>query len=383
MKNTFVKLISCTLLVLSVFCVWVTADSSFPTTTEEVALPEISARSYLLADAKTGEVLFSYNEKQRMPIASTTKVLTCLVALENTKLDDLVTVTADSCGIEGSSMYLYEGEQLTVRDLLYGLMLESANDAAVCIAKHVSGSVDEFSKLMNQKVQQLGLVDSHFNNPHGLEDPQHYSTAYDMSRIWCEAMKNSDFREIVSTDTYRIDLDDEKGYRFLSNHNKLLKTFSACIGGKTGYTKTAGRCLISGAESNGAELVMVTLNAPNDWQDHETLMEYALSLYTTVEIAGTSSISYNLPVVGGKEKSVTLKNNDALSVAVRDVTKLSARIEAPRFVYAPLKDLSVPVAKVVYSVDGKDIASLVLYPEKTVDIAKKESFFKRILNIFK
>lgn len=368
---------------LSVFCVWVTADSSFPTTTEEVALPEISARSYLLADAKTGEVLFSYNEKQRMPIASTTKVLTCLVALENTKLDDLVTVTADSCGIEGSSMYLYEGEQLTVRDLLYGLMLESANDAAVCIAKHVSGSVDEFSKLMNQKVQQLGLVDSHFNNPHGLEDPQHYSTAYDMSRIWCEAMKNSDFREIVSTDTYRIDLDDEKGYRFLSNHNKLLKTFSACIGGKTGYTKTAGRCLISGAESNGAELVMVTLNAPNDWQDHETLMEYALSLYTTVEIAGTSSISYNLPVVGGKEKSVTLKNNDALSVAVRDVTKLSARIEAPRFVYAPLKDLSVPVAKVVYSVDGKDIASLVLYPEKTVDIAKKESFFKRILNIFK
>ncbi len=383
MKKHSFKFVAFLLAIFMLFAPIVIADSSITTVVSDVSLPEVSAKSYVLADAKTGEILFSRDENRRMPIASTTKILTCLVALENTKLDDIVTVTADSCGIEGSSIYLYEGEKLTVKDLLYGLMLESANDAAVCIAMHVSGSVEAFSELMNKRASEIGVQNSHFNNPHGLEDPEHYSTAYDMSRIWCEAMKNESFRHIVSTKNYRIDLDDEDGYRFLSNHNRLLKTFEFCIGGKTGYTKTAGRCLVSGAQYNGAELVMVTLDAPDDWKDHEALMEYAMSLYTTVEIATPGSVSHVIPVVGGKENKVGIKNIDSLTITVRNVKKLEASLEAPRFVYAPITDMTAPVARVVYTVDGQKVAELRLYPEKELQSIEKKTFLQRILNIFK
>lgn len=384
MKKITFRIIAFALLMAITLSVIAFADSAYPTTAEGTSkFPDISAKSYVLADANTGEVLFCHNENQRMPIASTTKVLTCLVALERVKLDDAVTVNAESCGIEGSSIYLYEGEKLYVRDLLYALMLESANDAAVCLAYHVAGSVEAFSELMNSKASELGLTNSHFNNPHGLEDSQHYSTALDMARIWCEAMKNDTFREIVSTKTYRMDLEEEDSYRFLSNHNRLLKTYDDCIGGKTGYTKTAGRCLISGAERNGAELVMVTLNDPNDWSDHEALLDYALSLYSSVEVASEGSVTHTVSVVGGKDKSVALKNADTLKLTLRDVTKLKSHLEAPRFVYAPLKDLSQPLAYVVYTIDGQNVATLPLYPEKTVEAVQKESFFKRILNIFK
>jgi len=372
-------------LLIFVFCLqaFVFADSGIPTSADDLSRPEVSARAYVVADARTGEILFAKDENARMPIASTTKILTCLVALENSKLSDSVTVKADSCSVEGSSMYLFEGEKLTVKDLLYGLMLESANDAALCIANHVSGSVEAFAALMNERAKKLGLTNSHFNNPHGLEDPEHYSTARDMALIWCEAMKNEDFRRIVSTKTYRMDLEDDDGYRYFSNHNKLLKTYDLCIGGKTGFTKTAGRCLISGAAKNGAELVMVTLNAPDDWQDHREMMDYALSLYSSVEVATSGAHKHTIPVVGGKEKSVTLKNRDSLSISLRDVTKLEIKLEAPRFVYAPITDTNKAVAKMVYTLDGKEIASLPLYPEKTVKAAEKKSFFQKILNIFK
>ena len=383
MKKFRISFIS--FLLIIVFCLqaFVFADSGIPTSADDLPRPEVSARAYVVADARTGEILFAKDENARMPIASTTKILTCLVALENSKLSDSVTVKADSCSVEGSSMYLFEGEKLTVKDLLYGLMLESANDAALCIANHVSGSVEAFAALMNERAKKLGLTNSHFNNPHGLEDPEHYSTARDMALIWCEAMKNEDFRRIVSTKTYRMDLEDDDGYRYFSNHNKLLKTYDLCIGGKTGFTKTAGRCLISGAAKNGAELVMVTLNAPDDWQDHREMMDYALSLYSSVEVAASGAHKHTIPVVGGKEKSVTLKNRDSLTISLRDVTKLEIKLEAPRFVYAPITDTNKAVARMVYTLDGKEIASLPLYPEKTVKAAEKKSFFQKIFNIFK
>ncbi len=382
MKRTILNL-TALLLVLIISTTTVIADKAFETAGEKLHFPDISAKSYVLADAKTGEVIFSHNENSRMPIASTTKVMTCLVALENSKLDDVVTVSAESTGIEGSSIYLYEGEKITVEDLLYALMLESANDSAVCLAEHISGSVDGFSKLMNEKASELGLKNSCFANPHGLEDPEHYSTALDMSRVWCEAMKNETFRKIVATKTYKIELGSDDGYRFLSNHNRLLKTFEPCIGGKTGYTKTAGRCLISAVEQNGVELVMVTLNDPNDWADHKALMEYALSLYTTMEVAENGTVSHVVPVVGGKEKSVKLVNVDGLSLTLRDVTKLEVTVSSPRFVYAPVKDTALPIAEVIYSVDGNVVAKLPLYPENTVETLPKQSFLKKIINIFK
>ncbi len=359
------------------------ADDSHQTLGEDTPFPDISAQAYVLADSKTGEIIFSHNENMRLPIASTTKIMTCLVALENAELSDLITVDTSSIGIEGSSIYLMEGEVLTLKDLLYGLMLESANDCAVCIANYISGSIEAFSDLMNSRAKEIGVKNTHFNNPHGLENAEHYSTAYDMALIWNEAMKNDDFRNIVSAKSYRIDMGEDNGYRFLTNHNKLLKTYDSCIGGKTGYTKTAGRCLVSGAKCSDAELVMVTLNAPNDWNDHVSLLEYTMSMYTTLELAGDSSVMHVLPVVGGKMKNVNLKNKEPLSLTIRDITKLEVTLHAPRFIYAPITDTNTPVAEIVYTVGGVEIASLPLYPESTVELNEKPSFFKRIINFFK
>ncbi len=384
-KTSFIKVLSLGFILSLILGVISFADGAFyPTVSEEDKFPDVSADSYVLVDARTGEVLFCHNEKKRMPIASVTKVMTALVVLENADLRDVVTVNAESCGIEGSSVYLYEGEKLSVEDLLYALMLESANDAAVCLANHVSGSVSDFSKLMNDKAEKLGLRDTHFNNPHGLEDPEHYSTALDIATVWCEAMNNPDFRRIVSTKTYRIDLSEEDGYRFLSNHNKLLKSFENCIGGKTGFTKTAGRCLVSGAKVDDLELALVTLNAPDDWNDHKNLMTYAMKLYSKVNVAGEGTLSYDIPVVGGKKDKVRLSNIEELTLTVRDVGLLKSRIEAPKFVYAPIEVKEKPLAKVVYSIDGKDVAELPLYPENTVSVPEKTGFFQRIFkSIFK
>lgn len=360
------------------------ADGSFYPASGEDSFPDISAVSYALLDTRTGEMVFSQNENQRMPIASVTKIMTALVVLENASLDEIVTVTSDSCGIEGSSIYLYEGEKLSVKDLLYALMLESANDAAVCLAIHTGGSVEEFSDMMNERASKLGIKNTNFNNPHGLEDPEHYSTAHDVALIWQEAMKNTTFRQIVSTKTHRIDLPNDEGYRFLSNHNKLLKSYEYCIGGKTGFTKTAGRCLVTGAKRDDLELVMVTLNAPSDWQDHENLLNYAMNLYSKVDVATLGSLTVDMPVVGGNSKKVTLTNIEPMTLSVRDVTRLSSRVEAPRFLYAPITSTEKPIAKVVYSYDGKDIGELDLYPKSTVKTVKKDNFMKRILNsIFK
>lgn len=356
------------------------ADSAFNASEVATDFPEISALSFVVADTRTGEILFSHNENARLPIASTTKILTCLTVLENARLDDIVTVSAGACGVEGSSVYLYEGEKISVKDLLYALMLESANDAAVCLAEYVSGGVDEFATLMNERAKSLSLSNSHFNNPHGLEDAEHYSTAFDLAKLWCEAMKNDVFREIVSTKSYRIDLPETDEYRFLSNHNKLLKTNEYCIGGKTGFTKNAGRCLVTGAEHNGAELVVVTLNDPNDWSDHEALFEKAFSLYSTVDVARAGDVSHNVRVVGGNVGEMRLTNRDSLSLTLRDVTALESHIESPRFVYAPIDDLSSSLGSVVYTVNGAEVARLPLYPEKAVEKPVKKSFFKKIFD---
>lgn len=382
-KINFIRIVSLSLIILFSLSTLVCADGLYyPTVGEETNLPEISASAYALMDTRTGELLYSNNENYRLPIASVTKIMTALVVLENAKLDDVVTVTADSCGIEGSSVYLYEGEKISVRDLLYALMLESANDAAVCLSMHVAGSIKEFSKMMNEKAEELGLHNSHFNNPHGLEDPEHYSTAYDMCVVWSEAMSNSTFRQIVGTKNYKIDLNGDEGYRYLSNHNKLLKSYEYCIGGKTGFTKTAGRCLVTGAKKDDLELVMVTLNAPDDWSDHEKMLDFAMNQFSKVEVASAGAYKFDLAVVGGKENKITLSNIETLELSVRDLSKLTSRVECPRFTYAPVLTTDKPVGKVSYYYADKKIGEVQLYPTTTVKLEKKDNFIKRFFNIF-
>ena len=229
----------------------------------------LSATAYALLDADTGEVLRASREHEKMLIASTTKVMTALVVLEQADLYDTVEITASHM-VEGSSMYLKPGETVTVEELLYGLLLCSGNDAALALAD-ACGGLDTFVGLMNEKAAALGMQDSHFENPNGLDGKEHYSTAYDMALLMAAAENDPTFCRICATKTAKI------GERTMTNHNKLLTQLDGCIGGKTGYTKAAGRTLLSCCEREGRRLVAVTLCDGNDWADHAALYDYGFT----------------------------------------------------------------------------------------------------------
>ena len=252
---------------VAALCAALTLCFCIPVVAEAV---EVSATACVLMDADTGLVLYRKNEDQRMLIASVTKLMTALVVLEQGEVDETVTVTAAHMA-EGSSMYLRVGEKLTLEELLYGLLLCSGNDAALALTE-CAGGVEPFVALMNEKAAALGMENTHFANPNGLDDEEHYSTAYDMALLACAAANEPTLRRIASTRTAAI------GGRTLTNHNKLLSRMDGCIGLKTGYTKAAGRTLVSCAEREGHRLVAVTLRDGNDWNDHEMLYDRGFAL---------------------------------------------------------------------------------------------------------
>ena len=213
-------------------------------------------------------MLYEQNAGQKMLIASTTKILTALVAIRHGDLNASVKVSREAAYTEGSSMYLKEGETLTLETLLYGLLLCSGNDAAVAIAQHVGGTVSGFVKLMNETAAELGMENSSFANPNGLDDEKHYSTARDMARLAACAVKNETLVRLCSTRSVTV------GGRTMTNHNRLLRSIDGCIGLKTGYTRAAGRTLVSCVRRNGRTLVAVTLQDGNDWADHAALYEF-------------------------------------------------------------------------------------------------------------
>ena len=258
------------------------------------AVPALSADSAILIDGDTGAVLFAHHARERSLIASTTKIMTAVVVLEHCDPEMAFTVPAEAVGIEGSSLYLAEGEVLTVRELLYGLMLHSGNDAAVALALACSDSVPEFVALMNLKAQELGMVDSHFENPSGLDGSAHYSTAEDLANLTSYALKIPLFREIVSTKSVQI------GARHLTNHNKLLWMLDGVIGVKTGYTREAGRILVSAAEQKGRQLIAVTIDDRNDWEDHKTLYHYGFNLYEEKCFVEAGQKVTKIPLLCGK-----------------------------------------------------------------------------------
>ena len=297
----------------------------------------VSADSAILIEAESGKILFEKNAFVERGIASTTKIMTALVALENSALEDTVQVTAQTVGVEGSSIYLHVGEKLSMEDLLYALMLESANDAAATIACAVAGSVDAFAELMNEKVRELNLSHSSFVNPHGLDAEGHYSTAYDLALITAEALRNEEFQRIVSTYRKVIDNNGESTSRLLLNHNKLLKTYDGAIGVKTGYTKRCGRCLVSAAERDGLRLIAVTLNASDDWNDHRRMLDYGFSSYECVELLAEGEFRMAVNVVGGEREFAAVSNPHSVSVLLpRNHGEISSVIELSSFYYAPL-----------------------------------------------
>ena len=243
----------------------------------------VSARSAVLIDASSGAVLFEKNSSERLPMASTTKIMTALIILEKMQLDEVVSVPKEAILVEGSSIYLRENEEITVETLLYGLLLESGNDAAHTLAVACSGSIEAFADEMNKKATRLGLQNTSFKNPHGLTAEGHYTTAYELARITAEAMKNPVFCKIVSTQKMLAPSLDGELTRLFLNHNKLLKYYDGAVGVKTGYTEAAGRCLVSAAEKTGFRFIAVTLNDRDDWDDHCNMLNFAFENFNILK----------------------------------------------------------------------------------------------------
>jgi D-alanyl-D-alanine carboxypeptidase/D-alanyl-D-alanine carboxypeptidase (penicillin-binding protein 5/6) len=309
--------------------------------------------------------------------------MTALVAIENSDISTPVSVAREAVGIEGSSIYLYEGERLSMGDLLYAMLLESANDAAAAIAIEVGGSIEAFAEMMNEKAVELGLKNTHFTNPHGLDDEEHFTTARELSIIACAAMRNNVFKSIVSTYKTTIPLNETEGVRLLINHNKMLKGYDGAIGIKTGYTKKSGRCLVSAAEKNGVELICVTLNAPNDWQDHRTMLDLGFSLFESRILCEDGEFSYIQPIIGGNENCVVLKNRETLQVTVpKSYPEIKETVELFPFTFAPVKEGEI-MGRLLYTCNGEKIAETPIYATYSVDAAKyKTSLWERIISLF-
>lgn len=320
-----------------------------------------SASSAILMDADSGRILYAHNENARMLIASTTKIMTALVAIEHGRLSDLITVSKEATLVEGTSMYLKEGEQLTLETLLYGLLLSSGNDAALAVAEGVAGSVGGFVDLMNEKAAQLGMTESSFANPNGLDAEGHYSTALDMARLACAAMNNNTLMRIASTKSVVV------GGRTMNNHNRLLNTVDGCIGLKTGYTRAAGRTLVTCAERNGQRLVAVTLQDGNDWVDHTELFSYGFSCFPRETVVSRGEIVTSLPVIDGDISSMTLVSAGTLSWPVGENDELHVEWELPTVLAAPVPQNTV-VGYVVLLWNGKEVQRTALLCGETAEV---------------
>lgn len=278
--------------------------------------------------SEDGGVLYARNADSRRLIASTTKLMTALVCLENTSLDDVVTAQERHCRVEGSSMYLKAGERYTVKELLLGLLLSSGNDAALALAEYTAGSEGAFVQLMNRRAQELGLRDTHFENPHGLDGKTHFSTARDLARLMLACMESGAFRGLTSRRSAEV-----KGLTLL-NHNKLLTLCPGCVGGKTGYTRAAGRCLVSCCERDGMRLVCVTLSDPDDWNDHRALYDWAYGNFTLHDLY--EEFSFDVPVISGSRASVRVVPAPGSRVVLPRGRETVLQAELPRFVFAPV-----------------------------------------------
>ena len=312
-----------------------------------------------------GIFLFEKNPDRKMGEASTTKIMTALVVCETMSLDGVIAVPPEAVGVEGSSVYLQNGELLSVRDLLFALLLESANDAAVALAIASAGSVSAFAELMNERASQLGLKNTHFTNPHGLYDKEHYTTARDLALITAEALKNPELCEIFKArratipSGIGIESSEQASVRYLYNHNKMLSLCEGAIGVKTGYTRDTGRCLVSAAARDGMTLICVTLRAPDDWNDHLSLLEFGFASYSRVELYGIGELCFPYAVSGGNEQYVTATNSEPLIMTLPKGfgdTPINSFEFPQHFELAPIEE-DAELGKVTVSLGERQISS--------------------------
>ena len=350
---------------LSLFCAVLSVCAASLTVQADAPEPSVSAESALLLEPSTGTVLFEKNADRRLPMASTTKIMTALTVLEALPLDRTVTIPPEACGVEGSGIGLVPGEELTVEDLLWAVLLESANDASTAAAIAVSGSVGAFADRMNEKAREFGLTDTHFVNPHGLDDEEHYTTARELAVIASRAMENEDFRRMVST--VRHEIPKSGGTRYLLNHNRLLRECPDVTGVKTGFTKRSGRCLVTSAEKDGVTLIAVTLNDPDDWRDHRAMFDAAFPRCHQITLAKSGGVSFPVPCPGSESGAVRAVNREGLTGLFFDgVPEIRTVVETKRLLFPPVEPGDV-IGRVTYRTpEGEIVGSLDLYAEESV-----------------
>ena len=326
--------------------------------------PEVSAQSAVVLTADTGTVLFEKDGHTPRPVASTTKIMTALLALEAAQEqgDPLVDITQEMVAVEGSSMGLQAGDSISLTGLAAGMLLASGNDAANAAALYLEGSLESFAARMNQRAAALGMEDTHFVTPSGLdgEDAQglgHLSTAYDMALLARAALEDQAFRQLCSSPSLAVAFAEPVKRVTYTNHNKLLTQYPGCVGVKTGFTKEAGRCLVSAAERDGALLIAVTLNAPNDWEDHTALLDYGFSQVEPYQLAG-GDVRLTVPVVGSPVEVMSLRgsNGGEVTLPLGQGAQVERVVHAPKFLYAPV-EAGEQVGEICWYLEGQLLGS--------------------------
>lgn len=344
--------------------------------TQAALADEIKAKGAVLMDAETGRVLFAQNAHLRLPMASTTKIMTALIALEQERLDDYFTVSTAAVHVEGSSMGLLEGDSVSLRALAYGMLLPSGNDAANAAAMRIAGSLPDFADLMNARAEEIGLDDTHFVTPSGLNDPNHYSTAYDMALLAREALKNPLFAEICSQSKAVVQYGNPPYNRWMQNHNRLLRSYEGTVGVKTGYTTAAGRCLVSCAERDGIKLIAVTLNCPDDWNVHAKLYDSYFSRMVLTNVAKILP-DIQIPVMGGTASKVRAVYEKPPKLAVLEGEAVTVDVTAEPLLFAPAERGRV-VGNLSVCLSGQPVLELPLTLGKTVKVSQKSNLLEKL-----
>ncbi len=344
---------------------------------------DLSAVSAILYYPEYGKVLYEKNSESLRSMASTTKIMTSLIALEECTPGRVIEITDEMVNVEGTSSGLRAGDKITLRDLVYCMMLESGNDAANSVAIALGGSFEGFAEIMNKRAAEIGMKNTSFVTPSGLDDENHYTTAYDMALLAAEALGNREFFSISKEKSKKITFVDSDKSVTLSNHNRLLREYDDCIGIKTGFTKKSGRCLVSAAERNGVTLIAVTLNAGDDWNDHRKMLDYGFSCVDS-SVADNDFSHYGVRVVGGTETTVQFECADVSINFLKDEgSNITRKIYLEKFLYAPVKK-GDKIGFAEYYNGDKLIKTVPLTAKNSIAVkekVKKESIWDRLFRL--
>ncbi|QUH20733.1 D-alanyl-D-alanine carboxypeptidase family protein [Alkaliphilus sp. B6464] len=356
-------------------CIMMTLTLSYGN--EDLKNIQIGGESAIVIDVETGRVLYEKNIYKKLPMASTTKIITALLAIENISLDKKVKINTQAEGVEGSSIYLRAGEEVKAIDLIYGLMLRSGNDSAAAIAYEVSGSIEDFAELMNKRAKEIGAKNTNFVNPHGLHDDNHYTTAYDLGLITREALKNPVFREVVKTKFWTADKD---GYKHFANKNDILDICDGGDGVKTGYTRRSGRCLVASATRNDMQLIAITFNDYDWFNTTKRLLDESFNIYKPYTLFDEKQIITKARVLDGKKKEVSLKpfKSSIIPMDKEEDKKLLTVIDMPKVLHAPIEK-GQRIGKMTTYLYGKIINTTYLVANESIE---KQSFKDKIKDFF-